>query len=318
MTEPNELISVVIPAYKSEDILPHLYERLTETLGGMGMPYEIVVVCDCSPDNTWQRLTEIAEKDWHVKAILLRRNFGCNGALMAGLSAAKGDLIITMDDDLQHAPEDIPALVGEIRKGYDIVFANFPIKKQTVLKNFGSWLNGILGQVVLKKPKGLYLSPFKIMRRDVVREILPYVGPYPYVDGLLLLTTSAISQIDVEHHDRFTGEGNYTLIPSLRIWFNHATTFSVYPLRVTSLMGTALSFVSVCIACFLVVWRLSGGDAPEGWATTLLAITFIGGIQLLALGVLGEYLGRAYLTINHRPQYVVRETRNLSPEGKES
>jgi undecaprenyl-phosphate 4-deoxy-4-formamido-L-arabinose transferase len=307
-----EMVSVVVPVYKSKEILPHLVDRLTRAFSEAGCPYEIICVCDCSPDGSWEQLVQIAKRDPHLKAVLLRRHFGYDSAIMAGFAHVRGNYVVTMDDDLQHAPEDIPKLRSALEQGYDVVYAHFPERRQHLLKNLGSWLNGLLGRIVLGKERGLYLSPFKIMRREVVDEVRRYVGPFPYVDGLLLTITASIGQVTVEHHQRFSGHGNHTLVPSLRIWLNHATGFSIIPLRLASYLGLLVSMVAFALIVFLIIWRLFEGQAPEGWASSIVLYTFLGGIQLLALGLVGEYLGRAYLTLSRFPQFVVKETQNLN------
>ncbi len=306
-----ELISIVIPVYCSADILPHLHRRVMETFSEREDDYELILACDAPPDNSWAVIEELAEQDPKVKGVLLRRNFGMNGALMAGFGYVRGKYVVVMDDDLQHAPEDIPKLLAEIRKGHDLVYTRFPEIVESPFKRLGSAVNGIMGEVLLHKPKGIYLSAFKVFRSELAGIARKYTGPYPYVDGLLLLSTSSISEVEVEHHERFSGEGHHSLIPSLRVWLNHATSFSVYPLRLVVLLGLCFALLSMATALYWFVYRLFGGEAPEGWATIIVAIFFIGGLQFMALGAIGEYLGRAYLTLNERPQYIVRSTRNI-------
>jgi polyisoprenyl-phosphate glycosyltransferase len=303
-------LSVVVPVYKSSDILPSLHARLTKVLLELSAEYELVLVDDDSPDASWSVLSRLAEQDEHVIAVHLRRNAGYDNALLAGLRHAHHELVVIMDDDLQHAPEDIPTLVQEIAKGYDVVYGRFALKQQSTLKNMGSWLNGMLAEVVLKKPRGLYLSPFKILRREIVSEIVRYEGPYPYLDGFIFRATSSISQVDLVHHRRAAGHGHHGLIRSIGIFLNFLTTFSLLPLRIATIGGLVLSLVAGMTGVVLVLANLFFGfglDSP-GWTSIVLVTIVLGGGQLMAIGIVGEYVGRTYLKLSGRPQYVIGET----------
>ena len=302
-------LSVVIPVYNSSEILPDLHQRLTRVLRDVCVAYEIVLVDDDSPDASWAALRRLAEHDDHVVAIHLRRNAGYDNTLLAGLRFARYDYVVLMDDDLQHAPEDIPTLVDKVASGYDVVYANFERKRQTAIKNLGSWFNGKIAEIVLEKPPGLYLSPFKILRREIVAEITKYTGAFPYIDGFIFRATSSITQVDVVHHPRASGEGHHGLIRSARIMFNFLTTFSLLPLRLATLGGLALSLVAALTGLVLVLANVFLGfglDAP-GWTSTVLVTIVLGGAQLMAIGVVGEYIGRTYLNISGRSQYVIGE-----------
>ena len=227
---------------------------------------------------------------------------------MAGLELASQSLVVMMDDDLQHAPEDIPLLIEAIEKGYDVVYANFLKKQHSRIKNLGSWLNDKLAQLIVNKPAGLYLSPFKILRQEVVQEVVKYNGPFPYIDGLLFQITSSFHQIPLPHYKRKEGEGNHGIYRSLRIVFNFCTTFSVLPLRISTLVGLVISILACLYGIVLIIWKTWFGIvAEEGWTTIMLGIMIMGGIQLVGIGVLGEYMGRAYMSINRRPQYIIKE-----------
>jgi undecaprenyl-phosphate 4-deoxy-4-formamido-L-arabinose transferase len=304
-------ISVVIPQYKSEEIIPLLYKRLVGALEGINGGFEVIIVCDCSPDGSWAKLSEISRKDPRIKPILLRKNVGMDGALMAGFNHVRGQYVVVMDDDLQHAPEDIPKLIEEIEKGCDVVYANFAVKRQSLIKNIGSWFNGKAAQLMIGKPGRLYLSAFKIIRGEVVRELILYDGPYPYVDGLIFQTTESICQITLTHHERAAGAGNYNLYRSFMIWLNLFTGYSILPLRAASYFGLFLSFVSAGMGLLLLCWKLFYGEAPEGWTSTMLVIIFVGGVQLLSMGMLGEYLGRTYMRVNRKPQFAIKEKLNI-------
>jgi len=305
------MISVVIPVYRSQHILSELCRRLECVLGSLGEDYEVIFSVDCSPDRSFAILKELASRNSRLKPILLRKNVGYDNAIMAGLNFVRGRRVVIMDDDLQHAPEDIPALLRAAESGSDVVYAGFPEKKQSLLKNLGSWFNDQAANIILDKPGSVYLSPFKAVSREVVDEIVKYSGPFPYIDGLIFQMTSAITQIPIAHHARASGEGGHGLLRSARIWLNFCTTFSILPLRASVYCGFLISAAAFLYSARVLVRRLAGGTAPEGWVSIMLGIAILGGIQLIALGVLGEYIGRTYMNINRKPQFVVKDKVNL-------
>jgi undecaprenyl-phosphate 4-deoxy-4-formamido-L-arabinose transferase len=215
-----------------------------------------------------------------------------------------------MDDDLQHDPRDLPALLFELEKGFDIVFAEFRRKRQKLWKNLGSWFTGKIAESVLAKPKGIYLSPYKVVRREVVDLICNHRGAEPYVDGLLLQVTSRITQIPVEHQPRYAGRSNYTPLKSLRVWARVAFSFSVKPLRLVTILGFTCSALGLLTGVAVIFYRLLSPDSfgPEtlGWASLMTTMLFLGGIQMIFFGILGEYAGRTYLRVNDQPQTAVR------------
>lgn len=298
-------ISVVIPVYNSEECLEELAKRLTDVLEKTGLTYEIILVNDGSADNSWGKITDLCEIHSTVKGIKLRKNFGQDNAIIAGLNYATGASIIIMDDDLQHDPADIPALLDGLVQGYDVCYARFSIKKQTWFKNFGSWFNDKVANIVLKKPKGIYLSPYKAVKREVIDEIIKYDGPYPYVDGLLFRVTTNITQVPVMHHERFAGKGNYNLRKSITVWLKLATNFSVFPLRIATYVGFLASCIGFLLAIFFIIQHFVVEGAPAGWASTIVSVLFLGGIQLISIGIIGEYLGRLFLQHSEAPQFVV-------------
>lgn len=216
-------VSVVIPVYNSEDCLDELTKRLTDVLDNSGRSYEIVLVNDCSPDNSWQKIVELCKIYGKLKGISLRKNFGQHSAVMAGLNYISGESVILMDDDLQHDPADIPSLLSGLEKGYDVCYAFFNSMKQSWFKNFGSWFNDKMANMILKKPREVYLCSYKAVKREVVDEIVKYGGPYPYIDGLLFRVTRNVTQVTLQHHERYAGEGHYNLRKSIGLWLRSAT-----------------------------------------------------------------------------------------------
>ena len=299
-------ISIVIPVYNSEDILSELVRQIDNVL--TEYKYEIILVNDGSLDNSWQTLEKITNKSKSVIAICLSKNFGQDNAIMAGLGLSKGDYAVIMDDDLQHSPYDITALLERAKEGYDVCYANYSWhRKQSILKNIGSAINAKQAEYFIGKPSKIYLSPFKIISRTVVDSIVDYIGPYPYVDGLIFQVTDSISQVTVQHHQRYEGHGNYNIKKSLSVFLKHTTGFSVTPLRLASLVGLLISFIGFLTGLFYIAQYLYSDTVLEGWTTLVVLQLFIGGLIIMFLGLIGEYLGRVYLSINHKPQFVIKK-----------
>ena len=227
---------------------------------------------------------------------------------MAGLWHARGEYAVVMDDDFQNPPEEVGRLVDHaIRRGYDIVYTHSPVKHHHWLRNLGSRLNDRVANFMLDKPRHLYLSSFKCLSRFLVDQILRYRGPYPYIDGLALRCTRNIGTLEVRHEPRREGRSNYTLRKLLRLWLNMFVNFSVMPLRVSTVVGLACSVLGLGLGVEVLVERLLRPDIPVGWASVLMPVVLFSGVQLVMLGLLGEYLGRLFLTENQTPQFVVRE-----------
>lgn len=309
MTPSRPEISIVVPVYRSESILPLLAAQVSAAMEAAGTSerFELVLVNDASPDGSWQVIQELAARHAYVKGICLARNFGQHNATMAGLNHAQGDIVVIMDDDLQHPPRTIMSLVGAVRDGYDVCYTRYVNRQHVFWKKFGSWFNDRVASFLLRKPRGLYLSSYKALHRRVVQDVIRYDGPYAYVDGLILDITNHITTVPIEHQARHEGKGNYNLRKSLSLWLKMATSFSIIPLRIASFTGMILAAVSAVVMIVVVVQKLLHPETPAGWTSLVLTVLFVGGLQLLCLGVIGEYLGRAYLKINHKPQFAVRE-----------
>lgn len=305
---PERDVSVVVPVYRSAEILPVLVDRIAAALAGTATArnFEIVLVCDASPDKSWDVIEALARQHAFVRGVCLRRNAGQHNATMAGLHFATGHFIAIIDDDLQHPPEAIPRMLVELERGFDVCYTRYVHRQHALWKRLGSWVNDVCAALLLDKPRGLYLSSFRALRREIAVEIIKYDGPYAYIDGLILDVTRSISAIDVEHQQRAVGTGNYTLGRSFSLWLKMATSFSVFPLRIMSLLGALVGVLSVCLIAYVVVAKLRDPTISAGWASLVATILLVGGLQLIGLGLLGEYLGRAYLKLNRKPQFVVR------------
>lgn len=295
-------ISIVVPVYNSESCLEELIHQIHKALESF--TYEVILVNDMSTDNSWNKIVSLTHNYETVCGVSLKKNSGQDNAIMAGLTQAGGNFVVIMDDDLQHSPNDIKTLYDKCKQGYDICYAVFK-RKQSVWKNLGSELNGFLSQVFLKKPKDLYLSPFKMIRQDFLKEILTYQGPFPYVDGIVLTLTSNIGQVETIHHDRYMGKGNYGLYKSVSVFLKHITGYSLYPLRLVTITGFLASTLAVLIGIYFLLDYFTNSTHVEGWLTQVLLLVFFNGLILMSLGFIGEYIGRIYLTVSSKRPYVI-------------
>jgi glycosyltransferase involved in cell wall biosynthesis len=300
-------LSIVVPVYRSAGCLPELARRIALDVGREFDSYELVLVNDCSPDDSWQVITDLAGQYGFVVGVNLRKNVGQDNAIMAGLRHSRGDVVVIMDDDLQHDPTDIARLYREIQRGFDVAYAHFEQKQQAFWKNAGSWFADRVAVALLGKPPSIYMSPFKAIRREVVDEIVKYDGPFSYVDGIIFTVTSRLTQIPALHRTRFAGKSNYNLARSLGVWLKLATSFSVIPLRIASVAGGVIALLSFVLGFAFLVQALFFGRPVEGWPSLMVTLTFLGGIQLIGIGAVGEYIGRIFMTLNRHPQFTVKE-----------
>lgn len=311
-------ISFVIPCYGSESIVANvIYEIHDKMSERRECDYEIIAVNDCSPDNVLDVLKEISEKDHKLKIIDLAKNVGKHGAVMAGYSVVTGDIIINLDDDGQCPMDKLWELIEPLQNGYDISVARYPRKKQSAFKNFGSKINTIMSIYLIGQSKDLYMSNFTAMRKFVVEEIIKYDKPYPFINGLMLRTTSKICNVDMEERERFSGSGNYTFIRSLKLWLNGFTAFSVKPLRISAILGAVFAFIGFVYGIITIVRKIIDPNILMGYSSLMAVLLFIGGVIMIMLGLIGEYIGRIYICINNSPQYVIRDTVNIEKNDKE-
>lgn len=301
-------VSVVVPVYKSTDSLPLLVERIRAALDGARRTWEVIFVDDSGPDGrSWSVLQRLVPEDAaHLRAFRLMRNFGQHNALMCGFHAARGAFVITIDDDLQNPPEEIPRLLNAIEeRGDDLVYGTIAEeKKHGPLRNLGSWLVTKFGQTIFHSTvKG---SSYRIMRRELVQSILTYDLNFTFVDGLLAWNTQRISAIPVRHDARPQGRSGYSFFKLLSLAINMFTNFSLLPLQFVSLLGLATASGGLLLGAYYLIAHFAGWIAVSGYASQIVTTLVLGGIQLLSLGVMGEYLGRIHLNINRKPQFVVR------------
>jgi len=298
-----------VPVYNGAATLPRLIEDLDKLLRPENR-LELVLVNDGSTLDNSDEVCETAarEHDW-ILYLELSKNFGEHNAVMAGLNYCTGDFVVIIDDDLQNPPHEVVRLVDELdRGGYDVVFSYYKKKRHSIYRNLGSAFNDLVASYVLKKPRGLYLSSFKAMRRSLVQQVTKYDGPFPYIDGLILRNTSCFGRIEVEHNSREFGRSNYSPVKLVGLWMNMFTNFSILPLRVASFIGLILTCLSGVAAIAVIIERITSPELVSGWASIIVAILFMSSVQLLAIGLMGEYLGRVLLKLNKIPQFVVRRS----------
>lgn len=304
-------LSMVIPCYRSEYTIRGVVNELVETIKTRpGTEYEIVLVNDCSPDGVWSVIQEICQENANARGVCLARNFGQHAALMAGYRQCTGDYVISLDDDGQSAGDQLFRLVDALEEGYDVVYADYPEKKESQFRLLGSAVNSWMNEVMIGKPKGIVPNSYYIAKAFVIKEMLKYENAFPYVDGLIFRATKNIGKVTITHRERETGKSGYTLKKLVSLWLNGFTTFSVKPLRIATVMGVACACLGFIYGIYVVIQRLFDQAPIAGWSSMMAMFLFIGGAIMMMLGMIGEYIGRIYICLNNSPQYVIRETVN--------
>ena len=311
------MISFVIPCYRSQATLPSVIREIQETMEGLSQyTYEVVLVNDCSPDDTFETIRELCRENANMTGINLAKNFGQHSALMAGFHQIKGDIVVCLDDDGQTPAGEVGKLLEGIEKGADVVYAKYAHKHHSGFRNWGSHVNELMTRVMLGKPKDLFVSSYFAARRFVVDEMIKYEYPYPYVIGLVLRTTKNIVNVEVNHRDRLEGTSGYTLGKLLNLWFNGFTAFSVKPLRIATVTGAGCALLGFAYGIYTIIKKIfiNPPGLVTGFSALMSVLVFMGGMLMLMLGLVGEYMGRMYISMNRSPQYVVREIVNCETE----
>lgn len=300
-------LSVVVPVYNASGTLDPLLMRITTELDKLALDYEVILVDDGSGDDSWAIMETLRGRygDRQVN-VRLMRNYGQHNALMCGLGLARGEYVVTMDDDLQNPPEEIAKMLDYIRSGdLDLVYGCPGSRNHATWRNLGASLVWRFYRTVFRNP--VTPTPFRIMRHQLARAVQFYDLNFTYLDGLLAWCTSRIGGVEVAHHTRGSGRTGYSLGKLLGMALNLYTNFSLIPLQVVSALGFVTAAAGFAGGAYYLVQYLASSISIPGYASTIVAILIIGGVQLLGLGIMGEYLGRLHLNVNRKPQYIVRE-----------
>ena len=308
METVENLISIVIPCYCSENTLEAVINEIKgEFSKHTQYRYEIILVNDFSKDGTYDVIKELAMKDHQIVGVSFSQNFGQASAIMAGLRKTTGKYIICMDDDGQMPIESMFDLVNELDRGSDVAFGAYESVKQRWYRNLGSLVNVKMSEILLGKPKDLYMSSFWCAKRYVIEEMLKYDGSFPYLAGLFLRITKNMTSVPVIHRERADGRSGYTFFKLLNLWMNGFTAFSVKPLRFATLCGVLSAIAGFIFGLVTIIRKIINPDMMMGYASILTLMLFIGGMIMMLLGIMGEYIGRVYICLNKAPQYVVKE-----------
>ncbi len=306
-----EKISFVIPCYGSEKTIGIVVNEIIETVTSHGgYDYEIILVNDSSPDNVFSAITGLAKNNNHIKGIDLARNFGQHSAIMAGFVNVTGDIVVCLDDDGQTPASEMFLLIDKLSEN-DLVFAKYKDKKHSLFRNFGSKINDKMAQWLIGKPKDLKIMSYFACKRFIVDEVLRYKNPFPYISGLLLRTTNKIANVEIHHRERLEGSSGYTLKKLFLLWVNGFTAFSVKPLRIATFAGCITAVIGFIYGLYIIIKKIIYPLTPMGYSSTMAVMLFLGGMVMLLLGMIGEYVGRVYISLNNAPQYVIRKTVNI-------
>lgn len=310
------LVSICIPCYRSALTLPAVTSEIREVFSRReGYDYQIVLVNDGSPDNTYEVIEQLCVQDKNIIGVDLSRNYGQQAAKMAALPYATGDAIVYMDDDGQHPAEGIFALLDKLYEGYDIVYARFPQKHHSWFKRITSKLYQKVSEFIGNKPKGISVSSFTAWSRMAANAVARYQSPFPAAGLYLNKITTRIANVDMEHRDRIAGESGYSLSKLISLTITALTNFSIIPLRVASVAGGCCSLLGFVTGAVIVIRKLINPAIAAGYTSSIAVQLFIGGVIMMILGILGEYIGRIYMTISNMPQYNVRQVKN-APDDK--
>ena len=310
-----ELISFIIPCYHSEGSVGLVIDEIRQVVAQRpDFTYQIIAVNDCSPDGLLAVIKKEAENDPQVLAIDLAKNGGRHNALICGCHYADGDYVVFIDDDQQCPCDRLWDLMDPLLNGdADVSIAKYPHKTQSNFKNFGSAVNDAVANWLLGKDKDLKFSNFSVMKRFVKDEVIKYSNPYPYLSGLMLRSTKNVVNVEMEERERTIGTGNYSFKKSISLWMNSFTSFSVKPLRIATFCGFVLAILGLLFAVFVIVRKIMLPHVTLGYSSTMAALLFIGGMIMVMLGLIGEYIGRIYLSLNNLPQFVVRDVYGNEP-----
>jgi len=306
--QPSDFMySVVIPVFNSEAILEKTIARTTTFFEAQGWRYEIILVNDGSSDGSWAILEKAAAENANIVAIDMLKNYGQHTAIYAGFHAVSGDYIITIDDDLQNPPEEIVHVVNKILEGYDVVYGQFRQKKHSFLRRLGSKLIQTINEQIFDQPRDLIVTNFRIMSRDVIERICAYRTPFPYITGMSLMFSRKRANVMVEHKPREVGKSNYNIRRILALVLRLMFSYSTFPLRLVSYVGYIATLVALSVGIYFLIRAIFIGTTVPGWASTVLLISFFGGINIVIVSMLGEYVLRLVQQSSDQNVYHIRE-----------
>ena len=300
-------ISFVIPCYRSEKTLSDVVDEIKTTMAEIGHEFEIILVNDCSPDKTFELIKKLAEENDNILGIDLAKNFGQHCALMAGMRHSSGDVVVGLDDDGQTPANEVGKLLDKLEEGYDVCYASYGKKQHSGFRNFGSKVNELMTRIMLGKPKELKVSSYFAAKRFIVDDMLRYEQSYAYVIGLVLRATKNVANVEVNHRARSVGESGYTLAKLFSLWFNGFTAFSIKPLRIATGIGCFCACSGFLYGIYTIIKKLVLVDVQAGFSALMSILVLIGGMLMLMIALIGEYIGRIYICMNNSPQYVIRE-----------
>lgn len=306
-------LSFVIPCYHSADSISQVVHEIIKTVEtDARFDYEIICINDCSPDNTYQVLRQLSQESLKIKVIDLSRNFGQHSALMAGFNHVTGDIIVCLDDDGQNPPSEMFKLIDKLDEGYDLVSAKYSKKKHSLFRKIGTKISFAMSSYLVGKPKDIDLNSYYVFKRYVLDEVIKYDNPYPFVHGLILRVTRNMANVEIDHKERQSGSSGYNLKKLFGLWMNGFTAFSEKPLRIASIIGCICAGLGFLYGLIIIIRKLLNPEILVGYSSMMAVILFLCGMIMLFLGLLGEYIGRIYISINNAPQYAIRETINIS------
>ncbi|MCF0128947.1 MAG: glycosyltransferase family 2 protein [Pseudobutyrivibrio sp.] len=306
-------LSIVIPCYCASNNIRDVINSIDEVLKDIHLAYEVVLVNDSSPDNTFSVISAIAKEKDNVIAVDLAKNCGQHAALMAGFHYASGDMIATCEDDGQTAIELLPQMIDKIREGHDVACPILRDRgKRSVGRKLGTFLANKMSEWMIPRPKGGSVPIFFVAKRFIIDEIVKYNQPYPYMEGLILRSTFNIGYVEGYQKERISGSSGYNLKKLVNLWLNGFTAFSIKPLRISVCIGLLSATIGLIAGIVIIIRKLIGINILLGWSSVISIMLFMFGMVLIVLGLIGEYVGRIYICINQTPQYVVRHVEKKS------
>lgn len=311
-TNKSKQISVVIACYYSENSLKTVVNDICQTLEGEALDYEIILVNDGSKDQTFKTIESLCSSNSNIRGIELSKNFGQQSAMLAGFNYAKGELVLYCDDDGQSPVYELPKFLKKMEEGYDMVWAKYPDQKRGFINGIGANLNNRMLKFLFNKPLDLSFGNMWLAKRFIIEETIKTKNPRLYLGGLFLAASSNMANVLCKQGDRLSGSSNYSLLNLITVWLNGVTAFSIAPLRIASFMGTFTALVGFAYIVYLIVLRMNNPDVPLGYSSIMSALLFIGGMLMMMIGVVGEYVGRIYSNMYTKPQFVIKEKVNIS------